>query len=139
MEGGKCGLGALNNSGVPECLVVGPSNIRSRALMCARTNIHTHTQICTHLWFTLREVERGDGRSKKHVNLRDGRRAAADFYRAETFTARRLAFACKRDRVPSFRRPRTPTEVTPVPVNCLFLFFSAFLLLSFISLRPFIQ
>lgn len=28
-----------------------------------------------------------------------------DFYRAETFTAWCLAFACKRDRVPSFRRP----------------------------------
>jgi len=27
-----------------------------------------------------------------------------DFYRVETFTARCLAFACKRDRVPSFRR-----------------------------------
>lgn len=33
-----------------------------------------------------------------------------DFYRVETFTARCLAFACKRDRAPSFRRPRFPRD-----------------------------
>lgn len=39
-----------------------------------------------------------------------------DFYRAETFTARCLAFACKRDRVPSFRRPRFPRDAGVIAV-----------------------
>jgi len=127
MEGGKYGLAALNNSGVPECLVVGSFTCISLCIQM-HTNTLTHAHISTHLWRSRKFLvgggctrsEVGWQSLEKVVNSRDGCRATTrllscrNIYHAYiTWHLHANAIVC-----PSFYRPRFPLNARVI-ADCL--------------------